>query len=108
MPKYRLYVFLFLICNVTAQYVKVFTCSNIVLSITILLLIGSVALKSMILVFLCEISIPNVCTILCKACNPLCKLSSESAMTTWSSANNMVQEKAGHCFNCFSFMFCKF
>jgi hypothetical protein len=55
-----MYVFLFLIWHVTAQYVKVFTCSNIMLSITMLLLIGSVPLKAMILVFWCEISIPNV------------------------------------------------
>jgi hypothetical protein len=33
---------------------------------------------------------PKVCTVWCKACNPLCKLSSEFVMTTWSSANNMV------------------
>jgi hypothetical protein len=33
--------------------VKVFTCSSIMLSITILLLIGSVPLKNMILVFWC-------------------------------------------------------
>jgi hypothetical protein len=46
--------------------VKVFTCSNILLSITILLLIGSVPLKAMILVFWCEIFIPNACTVWCK------------------------------------------
>jgi hypothetical protein len=57
------------------------------LSIAILLLIGSIPLKAMILAFLCEISIPNVCTVWCKACNSLCKLSSEFAMTTWSSTN---------------------
>jgi hypothetical protein len=43
--------------------VKVFACSNIMLSITILLLIGSVPLKAMILVFWCEIFISNVCTV---------------------------------------------
>jgi hypothetical protein len=49
------------------RYVKVFTCSNIVLSITILLLIGSVPLKVMILGFWREISVPNACTVWCKA-----------------------------------------
>jgi hypothetical protein len=72
------------------RYVKVLTCSNIILSITILLLIGSVPIKAMILVFGCEIFIPIICTIWCKACNSLCKLSSEFAMTTWLRANNMV------------------
>jgi hypothetical protein len=52
------------------------------LSITILLLNGSVPLKAMILVFLCEIFMANVCTVLCKAYNALCKLCAGPAMTT--------------------------
>jgi hypothetical protein len=60
------------------------------LSITVLLLIGPAPLKVMILVFCCEIFIPNVCAVWCKACSPLCKLSPEFAITTWWSANNVV------------------
>jgi hypothetical protein len=44
-------------------------------------------LKAMILVCCSEIFKPNVCTVWCTACNPLCRLSSEFAMITWSSSS---------------------
>jgi hypothetical protein len=50
-----------------------------------------IPLKAVILLFWCEIFILN--TVWCNACNPVCKLSSEFAMTTWSCANNKI-------FNC--------
>jgi hypothetical protein len=70
--------------------VKVFTCFNIMLSITVFLLISSVSIKVMTLLVWREIFIPNVCTVWCKARNSLYKLPYEFAMITWSSANNMV------------------
>jgi hypothetical protein len=65
-----------------------FTCSNMFF-IMILLLIGSVPLKAMILVFYARFSYRMFVLFGVKHVI-LCKLSSEFAMTTWSSANNMV------------------
>jgi hypothetical protein len=57
-------------------YVKIFTCSNIMLSITILLLIGYVPITPVILGVWCEIFISTVFTVWCKTRNTLCELSS--------------------------------
>jgi hypothetical protein len=86
------------------RYVKVFTCSNIMLSITILILIGSIPLKSMIFFY---VRFPYRAFVLfgVKACNPLCKLSSEFEMTTWTCTTNMVFNYLILCHLIFSIMY---
>jgi len=70
--------------------VNVCICSNIILSITVLLLIRTCDLNVIALDFSEDISIPNCSLLLCKVHNAVWKSSSESDRSTWWSANKSV------------------
>src|SRR5215475_3872070 len=72
------------------KYLNDFTCSMILLSITILVLIGSRHLNAIDFVFCTDIVKPYYVINRFSLCAAFCKLSSVSAIKTWSSANNSV------------------
>jgi len=79
---------------------KVLTCSNLVLSIIVLLMMETHPLNAIILDFSGDNSIQNYFVVLCQVYNSLCKASSMSDKSTWSSANNNVL-----CYHLFQFQY---